>query len=163
MLEGICGLVIMILRMTILIHRTWMWSRFVRTTFWWGSSSSSRERERTIHLHQRNTPSPPSFPHSCLSDLGGWHALSSKRQEQRTRRITEGCGSSLKHFRGLSISSVSYKSENKVSAACDAELIRWSQDAGWRLCTFTKRSIKDKDLNIINHCFASTEGIQAMM
>lgn len=84
------------------------------------------KRDRTIHLHQRNTPQPPLHsPHSCLHDLGGWHALSSKRQEQRTRRITEGYGSSLKHFRGLSISSVSYKSENKVSVASDAELIRW--------------------------------------
>lgn len=121
------------------------------------------ERDRTIHLHQRNTPSPPSSPHSCLHDLGGWHALSSKRQEQRTRRITEGYGSSLKHFRGLGISSDSYKSENKVSVASDAELIRWSQDVGWGLCTFTKRSIKDKDLNIINHYFASTKGIHAMI
>lgn len=69
-------------------------------------------------------PHPPSSPHSCLGDLGGWHALSSRRQEQRTRRITGGCGSSLKSFRGLSISSVSYKSENKVSAGRDAELIR---------------------------------------
>lgn len=82
------------------------------------------ERDITIHLHQRNTPNPPSSPLFCLNDLGGWHALSSKRQEQRTRRITEGYGSSLKHFRGLGISFASYKSENKVSVASDAELIR---------------------------------------
>lgn len=126
----------MILRMTILIHLTWMWSRFVKTTFWWGSPSSSRERENCSFTPEKSLPR--------LSDLGGWQALSSKRQEQRTRRITGGYGSSLKHFRGLSISSVSYKSENKVSAAPDAELIRWSQDEGWRLCTFTRGQQRTK-------------------
>ena len=83
------------------------------------------EREIELFIYTREIPpAPPSSPLSCLHDLGGWHALSSKRQEQRTRRITEGYGSSLKHFRGLSISSVSYKTENKVSVASDAELIR---------------------------------------
>lgn len=67
------------------------------------------QRDRTIHLHQRNPPPPPSSspPLSCLYDLGVWHPLSSKRQEQRPRRITEGYGSSLKRFRGFSISFVS--------------------------------------------------------
>lgn len=96
------------------------------------------ERERTIHLHQR-TPTPPTPSLTPVSvDLGGWQALSSRRQVQRTRRITEGYGRPLKRFRGLSISSASSKSENKDSAARDAGLIRRSQGGGRRLRTFTR-------------------------
>lgn len=92
-----------------------MWSRRgVKTTFFDEVLPLHLERERTIHLHQR-TPPPPLAPVSV--DLGGWQALSSKRQVQRTRRITEGYGSPLKHFGGLSISSASSESENKDGAA----------------------------------------------
>lgn len=82
------------------------------------------ERDRTIHLHQRNTPPPFLLPSPVYMTLAAGMPYQTKRQEQRTRRITEGYGSSLKHFRGLSISSVSYKTENKVGVAGDAELIR---------------------------------------
>lgn len=102
-----------------------------------------RERDRTIHLHQRTPHSPPPPPPPARSlpspvDLGGWQALSSRRQVQRTRRITEGYGRPLKRFGGLSISSASSRSENKDSAARDAALIRWSRGGGRRLRTFAR-------------------------
>lgn len=83
------------------------------------------ERERELSIYTRGTPPPPPPPLAPVSvDLGGWQALSSKRQVQRTRRITEGYGSPLKHFGGLSVSSASSESENKDGAAHDAALIR---------------------------------------
>lgn len=89
------------------------------------------ERDGTFHLHQRNAPPLPRPPLSSSSSLtpvymtlaaGMPYQAGDKNKE--LRRITEGYGSSLKHFRGSSTSSVSYKSENKVSAGSDAELIR---------------------------------------
>lgn len=83
------------------------------------------EREIDPSIYTRELPLPPTPSLAAVSvDLGGWQALSSKRQVQRTRRITEGYGSPLKHFRGLSISSASSKNENKDSAARNADLIR---------------------------------------
>lgn len=82
------------------------------------------QREMELFIYTREKcPQPPLlllFP-SCLHDLGGWHALSSKRQEQRIGGVTEGYGSSLKYYGGLSISSVSHERENKVGVESDTQ------------------------------------------
>lgn len=95
--------------------------------------------KREISIYTRELPLPPTPTLAPVSvDLGGWQAWSCKRQVQRTRRITEGYGSPLNHFGGLSTSSTSSKNENKDSAAHNARLIRWRRSKGRSPRTFTR-------------------------
>lgn len=109
-------------------------------------------RDRTIHLHQRNSHSPP--PPFFSSPLPPWPWRLACLIKRKTRTKTWKNNRRLRQrFRGLSISSASYESENNVCVASDAWLIRWSRDVRGGPCTFTKRSTKGKVLNMIIQYF----------